>query len=356
MRAPNRDSVNSMRPRRLAAAALPLVLAVALMLPSAAFAQATPTADNLLGRAVAALLVAQTADGAFLGFSGDPDAGVTTDAVVALRAAEVRGIDAAAPLTRAADWLAANGSAYAAEGPGQAAKMTLAAVAAGRDPHDFSGVDPIALMTEPPAGTPAPAPDLLGDDLYDHALAVLALAAAGEPVPPAALDALRQHQSADGGWAFTGATDPGAADSNTTALVIQALVAAGADDEPAVTTGMAALHAFQTPDGAFAYQPSDPPAPDANSTALAIQAIIAAGGDPASAEWSNAAAALETFANPDGNFFYTAEDDSDNLFATLQAIPALAGLPAPVAMNCTAAPAQPAPVGLAALRCLEPAA
>ena len=54
---------------------------------------------------------------------------------------------------------------------------------------------------------------------------LIALTAAGEAIPDAVLEPLRTAQGEEGGWAFDGSIAPGAADSNTTALVIQALVA-----------------------------------------------------------------------------------------------------------------------------------
>ena len=62
-----------------------------------------------------------------------------------------------------------------------------------------------------------------------------------------------------------------------------------------------------------------------------VQALIAAGEDPASAEWGNASAALASFQNGSGAFRYMRDMPDDNLFATVQAIPALAGTPFPIA-------------------------
>ena len=70
---------------------------------------------------------------------------------------------------------------------------------------------------------------------------------------------------------------------------------------------------------------------DANSTAIVVQAILAVGPDPASADWNTAAAALAGFQNPSGAFRYTDDQPEDNLVATVQAIPAIAGLPYPIA-------------------------
>ena len=89
-------------------------------------------------------------------------------------------------------------------------------------------------------------------------LPLIALTAAGEEIPDAALEPLRAAQGNDGGWAFDGSTTAGAADSNTTALVIQALVAAGHGDDPMVDRGLAFLSTLLVPDDGFAYGPADP--------------------------------------------------------------------------------------------------
>ncbi|HET7092375.1 MAG TPA: hypothetical protein VFI22_02830, partial [Thermomicrobiales bacterium] len=242
------------------------------------------------------------------------------------------------PLAAALSYLAKNAQGYAATGPGQQAKLVLAAVAAGVDPDAFGGLHPAA---SPAAATPAEAasgaamPGLYGDDLYDHALVLLAMAAGGESIPSAAIDVLRQTEQPGGGWAADGSREDAAGDSNTTALIVQALVAAGHGDDPMIGKALAALKGWQTTDGKFAFAAADPLVGDANSTALAVQAIVAAGQDPASADWRDAASALASFQNPSGAFRYTDADPADNLFATLQAIPALAGQAAPVGPRCS---------------------
>jgi hypothetical protein len=279
----------------------------------------------------------QDASGGFFGFSGEPDPGTTTDAVMALYAAQRRDPAAAASLDTALNYLEREetGAAYAETGPGQAAKLALAAVAGGRDPRDFAGVDLVATMTAPLA---TPVPDgisgIYGDDFYDHALVLLALTAAGEVIPAAALEPLRTAQAEDGGWAFDGSTAPGAADSNTTALVIQALVASGHADDPMIPSAVAFLSTLLAPEGGFAYGPADPLVADANSTALVLQAVIAAGEDPASPEWGDAPLALARFQTPSGGLRYMATDEEPNLLATVQAIPAMEGLPLPVVQAC----------------------
>jgi hypothetical protein len=304
--------------------------------------ESTPTASS--GVNAATPLIAATTwlreqqdpSGAFPGFSGEPDAATTTDAVMALAAAQESDPAAAAALDAALDYLEESGATYAQTGPGQAAKLGMAAIAGERDPRAFAGIDLVAAMTAPLATPVATGlAGIYGDDLYDHALVLIGLTAAGETVAESAIAPLRAAQGKDGGWAFDGATTPGAADSNTTALVIQALAASGHGDDPMVANALAFLSSLLAPDGSgFAYGPVDPLVADANSTALVVQGLLAAGEDPSADEWGNAAAALARFQTPSGGLRYMASDEEPNLLATLQGIPAMAGLPLPVVVAC----------------------
>jgi hypothetical protein len=192
-------------------------------------------------------------------------------------------------------------------------------VAAGVDPAGFANVDPMTLIergANPDTG-------LYGTGVYDHALAVLAIVATGSTPPAAAIDALAASQAENGGWAFDASTDPAMADSNTTSLAIQALAAAGEGDGDLVANGLAYLETTWTGEGAM-YNAVPDTAPDANSTALMIQALLATGADASSQQ-----AVLASFQNASGAFRYTDAEPADNLFATLQAIPAMAGVAYP---------------------------
>jgi hypothetical protein len=149
---------------------------------------------------------------------------------------------------------------------------------------------------------------------------------------------IKNTQQQDGGWAWDGSAAT-AADTNTTAFALQALIAAG---EPAsgqaVTQALAYYQGIQNEDGGWPYQsPSDfGTATDANSTAVTIQALLAAGQDPAGAGWTTATgqtpvAALEALQNNSGAFAWQIAMPDDNLLATVQALPAVAGKPFPLA-------------------------
>jgi hypothetical protein len=84
-------------------------------------------------------------------------------------------------------------------------------------------------------------------------------------------------------------------------------------------------------DGNGAAYNNDPASlPDSNSTALVAQAVIATGGNPATADWQDLVTALFGFQNADGSFGYQEGAMEPNLLSTVQAIPALANLAFPI--------------------------
>lgn len=317
---------------------MPRALNVTLAQPASPV-PADPGPDPALVNAVAYLLRQQDEAGGFVGPDGQPDPGTTADAILALGAAAQQGVDTEAEIDHAVVYLETDGAAYAGTGAGQAAKVVMALIAGGKDPRAFGDLDLIARLTAPPA-TPEATPasgvpnGLYGESVFNHALVLLALSAANEPVPPAAIDALRGTQIEDGSWAFAGTREPGTGDSNTTALVIQALVATGNGTDPMVDSALAYLPSVQNEFGQVLFQAGLSEMADANSTALTVQALIAAGQDPTSPEWGNAARGLSVFQNVSGAFRYVDAAPEDNLLATLQAVPALAGYALPVATAC----------------------
>ena len=114
-----------------------------------------------------------------------------------------------------------------------------------------------------------------GEDVTSHALALLALRAVGITVPPETIVALEKLQLPDSGWSFDGTAATGS-DTNSTALALQALVSTGGTSE-AQNKAIAYLHAQQNDDGGFPYSQASQfgHASDANSTALVLQAILA---------------------------------------------------------------------------------
>jgi hypothetical protein len=281
------------------------------------------------------LLGQQADDGGFVGFSGETDAGTTVDAVLALAAARQAGVDVDVDLEPALAYLGQGDVAlvYAQTGAGQAAKLVLALTAAGADPRNVNGVDPYSLAL---AGQDD-ATGFYGFGAFDHALVMLAMVAVGDEVPEEAVSRLVNAQLEDGSWAFDGSEAEGAGDTNTTAIAVQAMAAAGFADGRDVLQALDYLRSAQVTGGGFSYQPADGAAADANSTGIVVQALIAAGQDPASPAWNDAQGALLGFQNESGAFRYMEDPPDDNLFATVQAIPALAGAAFPIGQGADVA-------------------
>ncbi|MGA6167175.1 hypothetical protein [Amycolatopsis magusensis] len=236
--------------------------------------------------------------------------------------------------------------------PGRVGYVLLAAVAGKQNPRQFGGdnlVDRL-LATQRADGLFGSA-DPTYDGAFRQGLALAALKAAKVPAThpqvAAATAWLTGQQCANGLWqAYRADTavpcataDPAAfagPDTNSTGMAVQGLAAYG--KLPAAKKVLSSLAAVRSADGGFAYIAAPGQASDPNSTALAIQAIVAAGGKP-----GNAYAALASFqlgcADPvadRGAFFYPGSR-AVNLLATVQAVPAAAGKAFPLAPSTPSA-------------------
>jgi hypothetical protein len=300
--------------------ALTLLLGVWAVAPALARPAATPTTADLAAveRATTALVSMQDPSGGFPGFSGEVDPAASLDALLALAAARDAGI--AVDLDALLAYVATEALVIAQTGPAAAARLTLALAAAGENPRSFASVDAVSIVA---AGFDD-ATGFCGSQVYEHSLCVVALVAAGDEAPAAWIESLRANQNDDGGWAYDGSAASRLSDSNTTALAIQALVAAGvAPDDPALAAGRAFLESLAVAGGGVAYMAGEPLVADANSTALGIQAMLALG--ETTDDVAAHVAALVALQNDSGLFGYSADYPDDNLLATVQAIPALLG-------------------------------
>lgn len=315
-----------------------LLLAVAFVAPVRA------QSPDSAARAVAWIRTQQDASGGFAGFGISS----TADALYALSAAGLKTDDVAVGGKNAQAFIEANVAEIAAK-PGVAAKFVIAELLTGHSPRNVAGTDLVAAVTKSYNAET----DVYGPDVTSHALAMLALVAAGEPLGGKAVDSLLAFQLDDGSWSFTGDRTALGGDTNTTAVALQALVAAGQRTSPAVARGLAYLETQRNAEGGFPYSQASTfgTASDANSTALVIQAIIATGGSPTAAPWADAngnpVAALLALQNASGAFRYDAATADDNAFATYQAVPALLYRPFPLEGIAIIQPA-PAPEPTAA--------
>lgn len=296
-----------------------LVLAVILML---VFAVPVLAQEDTSLKALDFLATVQNEDGGFSnGFSPESNL-ITTAAVVT--AAAAAGEDPAAFFE--ADPLAYLEVQVGAPEvtPGQLAQIITAVVAAGADPTNFAEIDLVEKLL-PLADAES---SLIGTGAFDHCSAVIALQNVGAELPDDVITVVMDTQLENGGWEFmTGQK----ADTNTTALCVQALALTGETDS--IEAGLAYLGEIQNEDGGWPFQsPSDfGTDSDVNSTALVIQALVATGEDLA--EWGDPQAWLLSMQRESGAFNYTAAMQGDNIPATVAAIPAVVGVP----MNAWAA-------------------
>jgi prenyltransferase beta subunit len=253
-------------------------------------------------QAVNWLRTQQQDDGGFPAAFGHP-ASITCDALFALVAA---GEDANDWKTTSLgsktiiEYLASTASDFCT-GPAATAKLLAAIVAAGQDPTSFGGLNLVDTLWS------FYAEDSFGASATDQAWALIAFAAARQTIPDAAVDALKAYQQPQGAWESA----PGwGIDTNTTALAIQALVAAAVPiSDPCIQEAITFYQSQQLDDGGFPFvnpNPEGDTLADANSTAYAIQALIAAGQNPRAVPWLRSGgdplSSLLNFQLPSGAF------------------------------------------------------
>ena len=268
-------------------------VAALLLCAGATFASAAPSPKRRARVATTFVVRNQAKDGAIVSFSTIAS---TADAVVALSAAR----RAPGAIARAVGYLRAHEDEV--DLVGEKSKVVMAHVASGRNPRKFEGRN---LVKEIRSGVQ---PDgRYGDTefsyVFDQALAILALTAAGAPVHDSAFVWLVSAQCGDGGWQFdqpSSLTDDehcfdesaeggdfNVSDTNTTSMVIQAFAAAGRDLDftvnpyPFFATARDPIKRGWVFASQFACSGDQRPpgcsASDANSTALVIQAYVAGG-------------------------------------------------------------------------------
>jgi hypothetical protein len=162
---------------------------------------------------------------------------------------------------------------------------------------------------------------------YHQAYGLLGTAASATEIPDGAADALLSLQQPDGGWKYDLSEAPwNTTTPDNTGLAVQALLAAGiTTDEPGVQRAFQYLRLTQDAQGGWG---------NANATALALQALVAARENPSN--WTTTGdrtplLALAHFGKLDGPAVWMWESPFgppvDNVMATVQYVPALAGKP-----------------------------
>jgi hypothetical protein len=267
---------NALR-RMISAAGATLAATFTLIGAPPVHAQADPACRALRYQATQ-----QAPDGS-IGGDSDLAQGPTADTAIGMAAA---GFD---PRTMRAggkslyDYLASKAPSSATSSPGRTGRLILAVVAARLDPTAFGGVNLVTKLQ----GTYDSATGAFGDGATaNQAFAILGLRAAGAAVPAAGVGHLKDQQSlVDHGWNF-GSTSAGESDTNSTAMALMALAAAG--DHAADAAALGYLQGQQNSDGGFPYQKPSAfgTSSDPDSDALVLQALVATGQDPSSGSWT----------------------------------------------------------------------
>ena len=225
-----------------------------------------------------------------------------------------------------ADFVRLRATKYSRQGVAEAGKLAVAAVAAGGC-RTVRSLQPGAYFSDT-LGAYAP-------DSGFNAWGILGTLALSQTAPSRAVEALAAQQQPDGGWEW----QPGfGTDTNTTAVAVQTLVAAGYPvTATEVVSGLAFLKSGQVAGGGFVYDPAAPEnGADANSTAYVLMALSAVGEDGGSEQWSvDGSTAVDFLVGlqlPDGSLEWQA-GTGPNLLATAQAATALLGRSYPLAVG-----------------------
>ena len=330
--------------RHIGRAGALLLTTAAVLLGAAAPSSAATTDDP--AEAGAGWLESKLADGDHLEVEFDgqsfPDYGLTADAVLAFDSARVAH-DAAG---RATDYLAANVGAYAGDGTtesyaGPLAKLINVSAAQGADPTSFGGRNLVDDLTALECGS-VHRPDCEAEDTgrfsdksafgnfsngIGQSLALIGLKRATTTGPSAAaITFLVEQQCDDGGFPETFHPDTCTSSIDTTGFAAQALLYAGGPaGQAAAQDAIDYLKSVQNDDGSFTGNDSD----NTNTTALAAQALEAAGESTEAA--TDFIASLQSGCDAPkadrGKIAYDANGGGDDVRASTQAVPALAGVP-----------------------------
>jgi hypothetical protein len=205
--------------------------------------------------------------------------------------------------------------------------LVLTLLSAGLDPCDYQGEDLIAALRQAqlPDGQFADFISGTGEDLVNaHIWSLLALTAAGEPIPNSeqALQWLVDQQHEDGSF-YWYAKDKEVSDVDSTGMALQALGALGVTEENStVKKAVRFLQSVQNDQGGFMSWDAE----NSESCSTVIQGLISVGIDPTGPEFSkpqgNPVTALLSFQLADGSFEHIKGNGPDEI-ATYHALLAL---------------------------------
>ena len=173
------------------------------------------------------------------------------------------------------------------------------------------GRDPKQLLARLPAK-----PDAVNSAVWQ----IFALRQSGRAAPRALVSYVRASQARNGGFPWMRGVG---SRLESHSWAVQALRASGVRGKP-IARALAFLRGLQAPDGGYRLVAGR--APDAQSTALVIQAFVAAGIKPP----SSAFAFLAKLRRADGSYRYSRAYATTPVWVTAQVLPALVKRPFPL--------------------------
>lgn len=221
------------------------------------------------------------------------------------------------------DFVLEHGAEYSQEGVSESAKLAVALSAA-------EACWPVDALK--PSDYYSPTAGTLHTDAGRLAWGILGTLALDEPLPAGSVEYLTNLALPEGGWEWQ---PEWGRDTNTTAVAVQALLAAGTPvTSSVVISALGYLQEAHAPEGGFSYDPhgSWGNVADSNSTGYVLQALAALGAQEGALQpmQEQAIAFLSSLQNEEGALGWQVGQPAPNMGATQQAIPGLLGQSYPI--------------------------
>ena len=276
----------------------------------------------------------QADDGGF--FASGQRVDQTAETLAAIVAGGVRG----RPVTRAVSYLRKHAASGATRGA-YTGRIVAGLVAAGENPREFAGTDFVAKLDDQyDKGSGA----YDTENLFTNLMGANGAVAVRKALPAKAAAYIGDNACSKGGFGFQNGCAEGP-DVDTSAWVINVLVAAGRKSDPAVDSARTYILSVQRDDGGFGF--TQDKSTSADSTGLVLSAIEALGERTTKAPWrrgdgGDPVKALLPLQHSSGGFRFVSSSKSPNALSTMNAVPGLARVAYPIP-KITEAPTTPKP-------------
>jgi uncharacterized membrane protein YgcG len=250
------------------------------------------------------------------------------------------GVDGRA-LKRAVGYMRTRAAAGASRGA-YTGRIVAGLVAAGENPRSFDGTDFVAKLDEQYDESSGVYDT---ENLFTNLMGANGALAANQTLPAQAIAYIKDNACSAGGFGFENDCAAGP-DVDTSAWVINVLVAAGQKSDPAVSSAKAYILSVQRSDGGFGFTKDK--STSADSTGLVLSAIEALGERSSKAPWrqddgGDPVKALLKLQHSSGGFRFVAASKTPNALSTINAVPGLARIAYPIPKVDLSATPKPTP-------------